>query len=154
MCLTEWDVDASFHDFSNKEILASYGPDSNLTGFQHVIIDLASLGHEPKVFLTLTADCMNYFASGDWEIDNVNINGKLTLNTEKNVADIALYLSPNPVNNTLMVSGADHDFSYTIINTTGSKVLTGIGNQIDVSNLSKGLYYLVSVNQRLKFMKE
>ena len=154
VCLTEWDEDAGFHDFLDREILASYSPEGNNSGYQHILINLADLGSESKVFFTLTADCMNYFAYGDWTVDNLNISGDLTLNTQDHAADIALHLSPNPANSMLTISGASDDFNYSIINTTGSSVMTGIGHQIDVSTLPKGFYYLVSANQRLKFIKQ
>lgn len=153
-CITEWDNNNSFHDFSNKEILASFSPEGDGLKYRHITIDLSTLSNESKIFFTLTADCMNNSASGVWHLDNLKISGSPVLNTEAHLDDITLQISPNPANTMLKISGAKNDYNYSILNTTGSIVLTGIGNKIDISNLSNGLYFLISNNQSMKFIKE
>ena len=154
VCETEWDNDASFYKFSKKKILTSFSPEKDTLENRRISIDLSTLGNEQKIFFTLTADYMNYFADGVWQLDNLQINGNIILNTEVELDDIALQIYPNPVNSTLNISRVSNSFNYNILNTIGSTVLTGSGTNIDVSNLPNGLYFLISGKQNLKFIKE
>jgi hypothetical protein len=58
-------------------------------------------------------------------------------------AEFAIY--PNPVSNTLFVSGGNDEFTYEMFNGMGQKVAEGnaTGNtQINVNDLMKGVYFL------------
>lgn len=64
---------------------------------------------------------------------------------------------PNPVKNSLSVSGITKDQQYEIYSMDGKMIKTGIyssGKTIDVNILTKGVYLLKIENQNLKFIKE
>ena len=143
LCDTQWNNDASFYEFSNKEILTSFRPEKDTMENRRITFDLSTLGNEQKIFFTLTADYMNYFSEGVWQLDNLQINGNKIMNTEVDLDDIAFQIYPNPVNSTLNISRASNNFNYSILNTIGRIVLIGSGTKIDVSNLPNGLYFLI-----------
>ena len=64
---------------------------------------------------------------------------------------------PNPVKNSLSVSGITKDQQYEIYSMDGKMIKTGTyssGKTIDVNILTKGVYLLKIDNQNLKFIKE
>jgi len=64
---------------------------------------------------------------------------------------------PNPVKNSLSVSGITKDQQYEIYSMDGKMIKTGTyssGKTIDVNTLTKGVYLLKIENQNLKFIKE
>ncbi|OWR13848.1 M1 family aminopeptidase [Chryseobacterium sp. VAUSW3] len=64
---------------------------------------------------------------------------------------------PNPVKNSLSVSGITKDQQYEIYSMDGKMIKTGTyssGKTIDVNILTKGVYLLKIENQNLKFIKE
>ena len=64
---------------------------------------------------------------------------------------------PNPVKNSLSVSGITKDQQYEIYSMDGKMIKTGTyssGKTIDVNGLTKGVYLLKIENQNLKFIKE
>lgn len=64
---------------------------------------------------------------------------------------------PNPVKNSLSVSGITKDQQYEIYSMDGKMIKTGTyssGKTIDVNTLTKGVYFLKVSNQNLKFIKE
>lgn len=64
---------------------------------------------------------------------------------------------PNPVKNSLSVSGITKDQQYEIFSMDGKMIKTGTyssGKTIDVNTLTKGVYLLKIENQNLKFIKE
>lgn len=64
---------------------------------------------------------------------------------------------PNPVKNSLSVSGITKDQQYEIYSMDGKMIKTGTyssGKTIDVNSLTKGVYLLKIDNQNLKFIKE
>ena len=64
---------------------------------------------------------------------------------------------PNPVKNSLSVSGITKDQQYEVYSMDGKMIKTGTyssGKTIDVNTLTKGVYLLKIENQNLKFIKE
>lgn len=64
---------------------------------------------------------------------------------------------PNPVKNSLSVSGITKEQQYEIYSMDGKMIKTGTyssGKTIDVNSLTKGVYLLKIDNQNLKFIKE
>lgn len=68
-----------------------------------------------------------------------------------------IIIFPNPVNDILFIEN-NENLEYEIFNITGKTVLNGINNQINVSSLEKGLYFLkVTLEKNIltqKFIKE
>jgi hypothetical protein len=61
---------------------------------------------------------------------------------------------PNPVESTIYVSGLDKDANIKVIGTDGKTIKHVLSQQINVSDLAKGMY-LLSVDGRLiKFIKK
>ncbi len=77
--------------------------------------------------------------------------------SNKNRVSKDLYIYPNPSENIIHITGIDIDFKtqYTIYAINGKEVLTGTGNNIDISELSKGIYILrTDTNEHQFFIKE
>jgi hypothetical protein len=70
---------------------------------------------------------------------------------EIKVSNVVVY--PNPVEDVLSVSGLNNQ-QWSIVNQMGSIVLYGNQSQIDIQSLSSGMYYLVSNNSSVKFIKK
>ncbi|MFD0863058.1 GEVED domain-containing protein [Sungkyunkwania multivorans] len=84
---------------------------------------------------------------GDIAIDNVRVTtGNTRLEDDAAIREGGLdfKLYPNPATTQLNVSGAANNASYTITNMVGQQVAKGrlTNNPIDVSSLSKGVYFL------------
>ena len=61
----------------------------------------------------------------------------------------AIRIYPNPVNNTLYINGGNTEFSYVLYNGMGQTVAQGTANgtqEINVSNMAKGVYFLRLTN--------
>ncbi len=61
---------------------------------------------------------------------------------------------PNPVDNTIYVSGLEKDANIKVIGTDGKTVKQVIGQQIEVSDLAKGMYLLSVDGRMVKFIKK
>ncbi len=62
---------------------------------------------------------------------------------EESIDNINIY--PNPVNNTLYISGYNSEYSYAIYNAMGQMMVNGTvrgSQQINVSDMAKGIYFL------------
>lgn len=74
-----------------------------------------------------------------------------------NIEDSALEtlkIYPNPVTYTLHISYSKLE-NYIVYNINGKKVMQGVNNTIEVSNLADGLYFLIiNKKQILKFIKK
>ena len=49
---------------------------------------------------------------------------------------------PNPTSDILFVKGIDEKFEYIVLDISGKKLLSGMGNPIAISNLKRGSYYI------------
>jgi hypothetical protein len=65
----------------------------------------------------------------------------------------ALYVSPNPANETIMIKGADKPVYYEIFNTTGKLLQAGSGNTVPLDAIPSGLLFVRIGAQTLKFIK-
>ncbi len=62
---------------------------------------------------------------------------------------------PNPVSDVLFIQGIDANSFYKVFSSTGALLLSGHGNQVNVSKLKAGMYILVTEeNNRVKFVKQ
>lgn len=66
-----------------------------------------------------------------------------------------VYVFPNPVSNTIHVSGVDEENTDLIVfDMNGKCLLYEKGNELDVTDLNKGTYILFVDNLRVKFIKQ
>lgn len=66
-----------------------------------------------------------------------------------------VYVFPNPVSNTIHVSGVDEeDTDLIVFDMNGKCLLYEKGNKLDVTDLNKGTYILFVDNLRVKFIKQ
>ena len=113
---------------------------------------------EPQYLLFNVAILPNIspsFTQSDLEIDYVRVYQETLGNdTIRDKDDVKVY--PNPVSDILQVKGLPQGTSYTIYNTLGQKVKQGKMNndQIEVSELSKGIYYLKLVDQQQNILSK
>ncbi len=63
-------------------------------------------------------------------------------------------LYPNPVQNTLTVSGVDEGAKYKVYDASGNIVAEGTGNKVNVSDLAKGMYIIEIDSKRTVFVKQ
>ena len=78
------------------------------------------------------------------KINAMNINWGNTscsLSSIKSIKSKNINIYPNPVENQLTVNGIGFNTNWTIYNCMGQYKLKGVGNYIDVSSLTPGLYY-------------
>lgn len=65
------------------------------------------------------------------------------VSVESNIVENDFNIYPNPNNGIFTISASD-DFSYTVLSSTGNLICTGKNNpEIDLSNISEGVYYVV-----------
>lgn len=86
---------------------------------------------------------------------NLQVAKETTIHTTDPAATISVY--PNPVDNTLFITGAKQAATVVVSNTTGQVVLTTTmtGNSIDVSRLTPGLYFITVGNRKsTRFIKK
>lgn len=105
---------------------------------------------------------LNYFAlsgyTSNWVIDTCT-NTTTTINPSLNT-DNEVSIYPNPATNQLTITYSQHIEEVRIIDLTGKtvKIITNNFNNIDISDIAKGLYYvfLISDNQTIikKLIKE
>ncbi|MFV0266719.1 MAG: T9SS type A sorting domain-containing protein [Draconibacterium sp.] len=61
---------------------------------------------------------------------------------------------PNPVSDVLFINETDENIRYKVLSQTGSLLLSGQGNRVEVSNLKPGMYILVTDDySKIKFVK-
>ena len=68
----------------------------------------------------------------------------------------AFTVSPNPANASIQINGLDADSEVYIYNMLGERVMTvrvGDKQEIDISELSDGLYFLRCGNKTARFVK-
>lgn len=73
------------------------------------------------------------------------------LKKENNDNSILIY--PNPVSETIFLSGVDESVKFEILDVKGHVVKADRGNEIDVTSLSDGLYILTVAGKYAKFIK-
>ena len=71
-------------------------------------------------------------------------------------SNLALKVLPNPATSQINITGLKQKENFVIFDSTGKVVKTGFvssDDKIEVSNLSKGVYYVKIKNNNLKFLK-
>lgn len=113
-------------------------------------IDATGNGHAGDMYN------MNRFGSCSNWVDSVP-NATLSVDTFENTA-VSLNVYPNPATNSVKINGLRAAENYTIYNTLGALVKKGnIANneEIDITNLTNGLYFLQINNaDTIKFIKK
>ena len=97
------------------------------------------------------------FSSGDIAVSNIVLNGTTTLNIDEiNCGSFNIY--PNPVYDKISVYGIENINSVKIFNSLGALVKhSNSANDIDVSDLSKGIHFIQVDNGNIitkKFLKK
>ena len=97
------------------------------------------------------------FSSGDIAVSKIVLNGTTTLNIDEiNSGSFTIY--PNPVSDKLSVNGIENINSVKIFNSLGALVkYSNSANDIDVSDLSKGIHFIQVDNGNImtkKFIKK
>ena len=97
------------------------------------------------------------FSSGDIAVSKIVLNGTETLNIDEiNSGSFTIY--PNPVSDKLSVNGIENINSVKIFNSLGALVKhSNSANDIDVSDLSKGIHFIQVDNGNImtkKFIKK
>jgi len=100
---------------------------------------------------------MDFYVSGDvapggrfnYVYDTTN---NLPITSIKKVENSKLFIYPSPCENILNVGGEYN--KYEIYTTSGSLVLKGVGNKIDVSSLSSGIYAIKTNGETKCFIKK
>lgn len=69
-------------------------------------------------------------------------------------AETQVYAYPNPVVNTLNVLGISETEPLFVYDLSGKCLMSETGNEVEVSNLTKGTYILKVNNQCIKFIKK
>ena len=97
------------------------------------------------------------FSSGDIAVSNIVLNGTTTLNVDEiNSGSFTIY--PNPVSDKISVIGIENINSVKVFNSLGALVKhSNSANDIDVSDLSKGIHFIQVDNGNImtkKFIKK
>lgn len=64
-----------------------------------------------------------------------------------------LSVYPNPFRDKVIIQGATKTTPWSVYNTFGKKIRSGIGTEINLAKLSKGMYHLVAAEQSFKIIK-
>lgn len=84
------------------------------------------------------------FNSGGFDLDAIALIDSSLVTGVDEVAKIDFTVFPNPAQNTLFFTGMDGDFSWSIFDIRGNRVVQSFNTQtqIDISNLSTGVYFV------------
>ena len=89
-------------------------------------------------------------------LDDINITSSV-INDIEALNNTSVNLYPNPANNFIFIDGIDiKNTSIDIVDVTGKNIKIGITNtnSIDISNLEKGVYFVVISNDNEKIIKK
>lgn len=75
-------------------------------------------------------------------------------NAVNNAANLDIQMYPNPVESIIYVNGLDKDADIKVIGTDGKIAKQVVGQQIEVSDLAKGMYLLSADGRMVKFIKK
>ncbi len=132
----------------------NFNPETNEDPWETINFDLSNWGNSGFT-ITLQSACYLADGFGGLEGDNVFVDNIMISNTTSIVegkgSDAGVLTYPNPASNVLnySVSGLDKGFTVSLMSATGQMVYNdqvenNIGNgQVDVSNLTPGIYILV-----------
>ncbi len=95
------------------------------------------------------------------KIDGTTVDGFQTIvfnydlsNVDNNSVVPSIQMYPNPVENIIYVSGLEKDADIKVVATDGKTVKQVIGQQVEVSDLAKGIYLLSVDGRMVKFIKK
>ena len=158
--MTDFDEDISNWDISNVKNMSMIFHSSGLstTNYDHILNGWAQQTVQPNV--ELGAGTIHYCNSGaareslinnhNWNIVDLGLNCSTASLEEGNKLNISIY--PNPVNETLTVTGNINKLTATIYNVLGQVIIVQkITNTLDLSNLSKG-NYIIKLNNDKNFI--
>lgn len=93
--------------------------------------------------------------------DGTSVDGFQTIifnaevsNADNKSAAPTIQMYPNPVENIIYVSGLEKDADIKVIGTDGKIVKQTVAQQIEVSDLAKGMYLLSVDGRMVKFIKK
>ena len=125
-------------------------PISNTGGNQNWITDSINI-----LATTGIHDVYLVFKGGSGYLYNINHFGfsedQELITGASNTLDNYFIVYPNPTSNTLNLSNT---VEYQVVNSFGQIILSGEGNQIDLSTQSKGIYILKADHKALKIIKQ
>ena len=114
------------------------------------IVNYFGIGHFPQQhFLQVYHPITNPFTGTvelhSWFYDSLRCVFPFILDTtlyslNKELEFISVH--PNPTSDILFVKGIDEKFEYVVLDISGKKLLSGVGNPIAISNLKRGSYYI------------
>ena len=114
------------------------------------MVNYFGIGHFPQQhFLQVYQPITNPFAGTvelhSWFYDSLRCVFPFILDTtlyslNRQLEFISVH--PNPTSDILFVKGIDEKFEYIVLDISGKKLLSGIGNPIAISNLKRGSYYI------------
>lgn len=93
-------------------------------------------------------------AGGSWNVSQISgsvmirpmfstsMNGELGLPEKEDRVAMNWYVSPNPGVDHFQINGAHKDAAYIIQNLAGQQILSGIGNQFELTDFPSGLYFV------------
>ena len=122
------------------------------------MVNYFGIGHFPQQhFLQVYQPITNPFAGTvelhSWFYDSLRCVFPFILDTtlyslNRQLEFISVH--PNPTSDILFVKGIDEKFEYIVLDISGKKLLSGIGNPIAISNLKRGSYYItVSADNKI-----
>ncbi len=95
-----------------------------------------------------------------WLLSSPSINGQLkdapakkVFNTEDTFGAVELKVFPNPSTDNVRILGLNSDEVYRLYDHSGRLAIQGQGDNINVSNLNKGVYFLKVRQQQFKIVK-
>ena len=114
------------------------------------MVNYFGIGHFPQQhFLQVYQPITNPFAGTvelhSWFYDSLRCVFPFILDTtlyslNRQLEFISVH--PNPTSDILFVKGIDEKFEYIVLDISGKKLLSGMGNPIAISNLKRGSYYI------------
>ena len=120
--------------------------------------DTASLPNPPDLTLGIWVDNLGNVCGGDGSVILSGDVQSIILGVNQFEVEQNINLYPNPTSDLINISGLKNKANYTIYGLLGDKILKGTisdNRQIDVKNVSNGLYFLKFENgNTIKFIKE
>lgn len=127
-------------------------------------VNYDSIGFVPA---TKAATAINYYSYKDEVVNNgrnyyrlkqIDEDGTYTYShltvIQNTISTKKIHVSPNPVSDILHIHGDDMSAPSLVYNSTGTLLLSTYTNQLDVSSLQPGLYFLKNNSESAIFIKE
>ena len=148
-CSTVWDTLNGGYLLENWNKISDFNKTNDIDSndwipdsvdYVSIQMELDSVLVDSTIRIGIVSDYKNYFASGNWYIRSLKLYGTSTTSTfEQNIENSSVELFPNPATETLNVITEVVDTSGQLIH---SSQLNGTTDEINVSDYSKGMYFL------------